>query len=46
MKIICVFLYKRKDFEFVQLVSKVEDEQNVAAQSQKRIKELQVFWKV
>ncbi|XP_039991906.1 myosin-4-like [Xiphias gladius] len=33
---------KKKDFEFSQLVAKIEDEQSVALQSQKRIKELQV----
>lgn len=33
----------RKDFELGQLVAKIEDEQSVAAQSQKKIKELQVF---
>ncbi|XP_069012393.1 myosin-1-like [Embiotoca jacksoni] len=32
---------KKKDFEFSQLVSKIEDEQSMAVQSQKRIKELQ-----
>lgn len=35
-------LHNRKDFEFSQLVARVEDEQSVAAQAQKRIKELQV----
>uniref|UniRef100_UPI003AAC632C myosin-1-like n=1 Tax=Centroberyx gerrardi TaxID=166262 RepID=UPI003AAC632C len=32
---------KKKDFEFSQLVAKIEDEQSMAVQSQKRIKELQ-----
>nr|XP_019963611.1 PREDICTED: myosin heavy chain, fast skeletal muscle-like [Paralichthys olivaceus] len=32
---------KKKDFEFSQLVAKIEDEQSVTVQSQKRIKELQ-----
>ncbi|KAE8284654.1 Myosin-8 Myosin heavy chain 8 Myosin heavy chain, skeletal muscle, perinatal [Larimichthys crocea] len=32
---------KKKDFEFIQLVAKLEDEQSMAVQSQKRIKELQ-----
>lgn len=32
----------RKDFELSQFLAKIEDEQNVAAQSQKKIKELQV----
>lgn len=35
-------LHDRKDFEFSQLLSKIEDEQSVASQSQKKIKELQV----
>lgn len=35
-------LHNRKDFEFSQLLSKIEDEQGMAAQSQKKIKELQV----
>lgn len=34
--------HNRKDFELSQLLSKIEDEQGVAAQSQKKIKELQV----
>ncbi|XP_074930257.1 LOW QUALITY PROTEIN: myosin heavy chain, fast skeletal muscle [Cottoperca gobio] len=33
--------FKKKDFEFCQLVSKTENELSVAVQSQKRIKELQ-----
>ncbi|KAM4623749.1 myosin heavy chain, fast skeletal muscle-like [Polymixia lowei] len=32
---------KKKDFEFSQLVAKIEDEQSMAVQSQKKIKELQ-----
>ncbi|XP_040924539.1 myosin-1-like isoform X2 [Betta splendens] len=32
---------KKKDFEFNQLVAKIEDEKSMAMQSQKRIKELQ-----
>ncbi|XP_034563654.1 myosin heavy chain, fast skeletal muscle-like [Notolabrus celidotus] len=32
---------KKKDFEFSQLLCKIEDEQGVAGQSQKKIKELQ-----
>ncbi|XP_074519794.1 myosin-4-like [Halichoeres trimaculatus] len=32
---------KKKDFEFSQLLSKIEDEQSVTGQSQKKIKELQ-----
>uniref|UniRef100_A0A3Q3H1S6 Myosin heavy chain, fast skeletal muscle-like n=1 Tax=Labrus bergylta TaxID=56723 RepID=A0A3Q3H1S6_9LABR len=32
---------KKKDFEFSQLISKLEDEQSVTVQSQKKIKELQ-----
>lgn len=41
-----MFLHNRKDFEFSQLIGKIEDEQSVAAQSQKKIKELQVFRKL
>lgn len=37
-----VILHNRKDFEISQLASKIEDEQSVAVQCQKRIKELQV----
>lgn len=37
-----VSLHDRKDFEFSQLLSKIEDGQSVSAQSQKKIKELQV----
>lgn len=33
----------RKDFETAQLLSKIEDEQSLGAQLQKKIKELQVF---
>ncbi len=33
----------RKDFETSQLLSKIEDEQTLGAQLQKKIKELQVF---
>lgn len=32
----------RKDFEISQLLSKIEDEQSLGAQLQKKIKELQV----
>ena len=32
----------RKDFETAQLLSKIEDEQSLGAQLQKKIKELQV----
>ena len=38
-------LHDRKDFEFSQLLSKIEDELSVSVQSQKRIKELQVLIK-
>ena len=33
----------RKDFEMSQLNSKIEDEQAMSAQLQKKLKELQVF---
>jgi len=33
----------RKDFEISQLLSKIEDEQSLGAQLQKKIKELQVM---
>ena len=33
----------RKDFEVSQLISKIEDEQAMSAQLQKKLKELQVF---
>jgi len=36
-------LLNRKDFETSQLLSKIEDEQSLGAQLQKKIKELQVF---
>ncbi len=36
----------RKDFETSQLLSKIEDEQTLGAQLQKKIKELQVFLKI
>ena len=39
------FVYNRKDFEFSQLVDKIEDEQSVAVQSQKKIKELPGSWR-
>lgn len=41
-----MILHIRKDFELNQLVSKIEDEQSVAVQSQKKIKELQVVQKI
>uniref|UniRef100_A0A3B5PRL1 Myosin heavy chain, fast skeletal muscle-like n=1 Tax=Xiphophorus maculatus TaxID=8083 RepID=A0A3B5PRL1_XIPMA len=34
---------KKKDFEISQLLSKIEDEQSLGAQLQKKIKELQIF---
>ena len=34
----------RKDFEISQLLSKIEDEQSLGAQLQKKIKELQVMY--
>ena len=37
-------LFYRKDFEVAQLLSKIEDEQSLGAQLQKKIKELQVFF--
>lgn len=37
-----LIFHNRKDFEFSQLLSKIEDDQGMAAQSQKKIKELQV----
>ena len=36
-------VFHRKDFEISQLLSKIEDEQSLGAQLQKKIKELQVF---
>lgn len=36
-------VFFRKDFEISQLNSKIEDEQVIIAQLQKKIKELQVF---
>ena len=36
-------VFHRKDFEVSQLLSKIEDEQSMGAQLQKKIKELQVF---
>ena len=36
------FIHNRKDFEISQLSSKIEDEQAMAAQLQKKLKELQV----
>lgn len=38
-----MFNSHRKDFETSQLLSKIEDEQSLGAQHQKKIKELQVF---
>ena len=35
--------YYRKDFEISQLLSKIEDEQSLGSQLQKKIKELQVM---
>ena len=35
--------YNRKDFEISQLLSKIEDEQSLGSQLQKKIKELQVM---
>ena len=35
--------HNRKDFEISQLLSKIEDEQSLGAQLQKKIKELQVI---
>ena len=40
---ICCSVIHRKDFEVSQLLSKIEDEQSLGAQLQKKIKELQVF---
>ena len=37
-----VFFYHRKDFDMSQLTSKIEDEQAMGAQLQKKLKELQV----
>jgi FixJ family two-component response regulator len=37
-----LFLMNRKDFENCQLISRIEDEQILGIQLQKRIKELQV----
>jgi hypothetical protein len=46
LKIVIHFLFlliiHRKDFETSQLLSKIEDEQSLGAQLQKKIKELQV----
>ena len=39
---IWVFFYHRKDFDMSQLTSKIEDEQAMGAQLQKKLKELQV----
>lgn len=36
----------RKDFEMSQLNSRIEDQQVIEAQLQKKIKELQVWWKM
>lgn len=36
----------RKDFEMSQLNSRIEDQQVIEAQLQKKIKELQVWWEV
>jgi len=43
-KIVHNFIF-RKDFEISQLNSKIEDEQNIIIQLQKKIKELQVLYK-
>ena len=42
------FIYNshRKDFEISQLLSKIEDEQSLGAQLQKKIKELQVTYRI
>ena len=47
---IWLIVFHRKDFEISQLLSKIEDEQSLGAQLQKKIKELQVclfssYWK-
>lgn len=39
---VCLSFLRRKDFEYCQLQSKVEDEQSLGLQFQKKIKELQV----
>jgi hypothetical protein len=41
-----VFVFLRKEFETSQLLSKVEDEQSLGAQLQKKIKELQVQYRI
>ncbi len=41
--ILSFFLIHRKDFEISQLCSKIEDEQAMSAQLQKKLKELQVI---
>ena len=38
-----LFLILRKDFEMIQLNSKIEDEQAISVQLQKKLKELQVM---
>ena len=43
MTILIHTVFNRKDFETAQLLSKIEDEQSLGAQLQKKIKELQVF---
>lgn len=40
--LMCLVSFFRKDFEISQLLSKIEDEQSLGAQLQKKIKELQV----
>ncbi len=40
----CIYYSHRKDFETSQLLSKIEDEQSMGAQLQKKIKELQVTY--
>lgn len=41
-----MFVFLRKEFETSQLLSKVEDEQSLGAQLQKKIKELQVQYRI
>lgn len=43
---IAVFVFLRKEFETTQLLSKIEDEQSLGAQLQKKIKELQVQYRI
>lgn len=41
-----IVMTNRKDFETSQLLSRIEDEQSLGAQLQKKIKELQVIKKL